>query len=727
MDAYTPCPCGSGKKIKFCCGAEVIPEVEKLDRMLDGEQRRAALEHIARLPAKLREKPSIWAKKIQTLLATGDTEAYDSAAREMLAAYPDNPVALACVAPLEVQADRVREGVAMLQRAIESIQEEAPGFGIVLITGGVLTTANALLAAGHVWAARAHLRIVDLWMESEDNPAAQSLISMDRDPSLPLVWKDDSGHLYCATDAPYKAEFDAAASLSELGKFQVALDRFEALLAQHPKEAALWRAVAIERACLADDAAAAEAFQKLAALDGVPLDEAVEYELHAIALRLSADDLTTDAVDLLGATVAVNDFDALLPRLLSDKRLIRLRVDLSSLAQEDRPPPRDAFRLLDRPALDAAAVEADGGASVRREDVPCVLGELFLFGRETDRDARIEMEVRRDELDKALSILAEIGGDALGGITDERVLQQIGQTQRTLMWRWHWPPAVATDAYERLSREEFRYRLLEKWPQMTGRGTEGKTYGEAARDADPRMRRLVLAAILDLESNHRETEDASVFNELRTNLGLPALNDLEPFRVDLDHISLLRLSRLPAQLMPDEQLLMAFNLAASVRAVAALSRLGEAIVERSSIDADRKIRVLLSLARATSSITQLFDCLRRGRELDVARGKSPAVWLLEELAASLSRPDKARPVDALIERIMAHRQEPGVAQQLMRILTAFGVIDPRAMYDMPSRDAGISVGGVELKAQAPAFSGEAVGAGAPAEEKKSGLWLPGMD
>lgn len=727
MDAYTPCPCGSGKKIKFCCGADVIPEVDKIDRMLDGEQRRAALEHIARLPAKLREKPSIWAKKIQALLATGDADAYDAAAREMLAAYPDNPVALACVASTEVQAGRVREGVAMLQRAIESIHEEAPGFGIVLITGGVLHTANALLAAGHVWAARAHLRIVELWMEAEDNPAAQALMSMDRDATLPLVWKDDSGHLHCAADAPYKAEFDAAAQLSELGKYQTALTRYEALLAKYPKDAALWRAVAIERSCLADDTGAAEAYQKAAALDNVPLDEAVEYELYALALRLSADDLTKDGLDLLSATVAVHDLDALLPRLLSDKRLVHLRADLSSLAEEDRPPPRDAFRLLDRPALDTAAVEADGGASVRREDVPCVLAELFLFGRETDRDARIEMEVRRDELDKVLAILAEIALGAIGEKTDERVLQQVGQTQRTLVWRWHWPLAVATEAYERLSREEFCHRLLEFWPHTSVRGGSGKTYAEAARDGDPHLRRLVLAAILDLESNHRETADVSLFNQLRTKLGLPTLSDIDPFRVDLDHIALLRLSRLPAQLMPDEQLLMAFNLAASVRAAAAMSRLGEAIVERSSVDVDRKVMVLLSLARATSSITQLFDYLRRGRELDVARGKSPAIWLLEELAATLSRPDKARPIDGLIEQIMAHRQEQGVAQQLIRILTAFGVIDPRMMYNMPSRDAGISVGGVELKAQTSAFSGEAVGVGAPVEEKKSGLWLPGMD
>jgi tetratricopeptide (TPR) repeat protein len=726
MDAYTPCPCGSGKKIKFCCGVDLIPDIEKLDRMLEGEQRRAALEHIARMPAKLRDKPSIWAKKIQALLAIGDVDAYDTASREMLAAFPDNPVALACVAPMEVKAGRPREGIAMLQRAIDSINEDSPGFGLVLMTGGVLTTANELLRPGHIWAARAHLRVVDLWMEDRDNPGSETLQAMDRDPSLPLVWKDDGVALHCPAEAPYKTEYEAATQLAEEGKWAKALERFEALASKHPKDATILRAVAAQRASLADDEGAADAFRQAAAIEGTPLEDAVECELYALAISAKEPDALGDSVDLVSVSFSISDFDALLPKLLSDKRLVRLRVDLASLATEDQPAPRDAFRLLDRAALEASAIEGDAAADIRREDVPNVLGEVLLYGRETDREARIELEIRRDQLEQAQAILAEISEGLIGDKVEEKVLQQIGQTQHTLMWRWYWPPGVRSDIYERLSREEFRQRLLESWPQNKARGAGGKTYAEAARDSDPHLRRLVLAAILDLESNHRAIGDGPLFNDLRAKLGLPAATEIDPFRVDLDHISLLRLSRLPAQLMPDDQLMMAFNLAITVRAATATIRLGEEIVERTSIDADRRTLVYLSLARGTSDTRRTLEYLHRGREIDVGRGKSPAVWLLEELAISLSRPDKDRPIDRLIEEIMAHRQEPGVAHQLMRILTAFGVIDPAMMHSQPASDPGFSIGGMELKAQAPGF-GETVAAGAPSEEKKSGLWLPGMD
>ena len=48
LDAYSLCPGGTGKKIKFCC-PDFLPELQKIDRMLDGEQYMACLQHIEQL------------------------------------------------------------------------------------------------------------------------------------------------------------------------------------------------------------------------------------------------------------------------------------------------------------------------------------------------------------------------------------------------------------------------------------------------------------------------------------------------------------------------------------------------------------------------------------------------------------------------------------------------------------------------------------------------------
>ena len=45
VDPYAMCPCGSGKKLKFCC-SDLVGEIEKIHRMIEGEQPRAALRHV---------------------------------------------------------------------------------------------------------------------------------------------------------------------------------------------------------------------------------------------------------------------------------------------------------------------------------------------------------------------------------------------------------------------------------------------------------------------------------------------------------------------------------------------------------------------------------------------------------------------------------------------------------------------------------------------------------
>jgi hypothetical protein len=123
-----------------------------------------------------------------------------------------------------------------------------------------------------------------------------------------------------------------------------------------------------------------------------------------------------------------------------------------------------------------------------------------------------------------------------------------------------------------------------------------------------------------------------------------------------------------------------------------------------------------------------IEYLRRGRELYVAEGKSPAIWLLEELAFRLSRPTSATEIERVLAEVMSHRNEPGVLPQLTRILAAFGIIDPDQMlYRGARREGTFSVGGMALRAQPDAVPAETVAAGTAGEEKKSGLWLPGMD
>src|SRR5437763_529745 len=62
LDRYLPCPGGTGKKIKFCC-ADLFGELEQIQRMLEGQQRMACLEHVQKTLARYPDRACLLAIK----------------------------------------------------------------------------------------------------------------------------------------------------------------------------------------------------------------------------------------------------------------------------------------------------------------------------------------------------------------------------------------------------------------------------------------------------------------------------------------------------------------------------------------------------------------------------------------------------------------------------------------------------------------------------------------
>ena len=48
VESYQPCPCGSGKKLKFCCG-NVFHEMQKIERQLENDQTVMGLQGLDRV------------------------------------------------------------------------------------------------------------------------------------------------------------------------------------------------------------------------------------------------------------------------------------------------------------------------------------------------------------------------------------------------------------------------------------------------------------------------------------------------------------------------------------------------------------------------------------------------------------------------------------------------------------------------------------------------------
>lgn len=93
-DNYAPCPCGSGKKMKFCKCVDQPQEYDKIVRFIEGGQEIAALDRVNQLLAKSPNAAWLLAIKGELALSLREIEAFKDTAHRFLKLKPDNPLAL---------------------------------------------------------------------------------------------------------------------------------------------------------------------------------------------------------------------------------------------------------------------------------------------------------------------------------------------------------------------------------------------------------------------------------------------------------------------------------------------------------------------------------------------------------------------------------------------------------------------------------------------------------
>src|SRR5207237_7182362 len=94
IDSYSPCPGGTGKKVKFCC-PDLVQELDKVERMLEGEQPAACLDYLRKLDEKHPGRACLQSMRVALEAGLGDTSSADATLADFLKQHPDNPVAIA--------------------------------------------------------------------------------------------------------------------------------------------------------------------------------------------------------------------------------------------------------------------------------------------------------------------------------------------------------------------------------------------------------------------------------------------------------------------------------------------------------------------------------------------------------------------------------------------------------------------------------------------------------
>ena len=656
---YSPCPGGTGDKVKFCCSG-LLGELQKMERMLEGEQFLACLGHIEHLEKTHPDKACLLATKtlLLRMLERGD-EARATVAT-FLEKHPNNPVALAESALVAAIDEESRRGVELILRALR-----ASGSKLHPRVYQAMGSLSRVLTAQRQFVAARAIAILQVDIQKGDRQVLGFLMRLNASQSIPLAVKEDKILHECPEDVPWKVEFDEARSLALQARWAEAAERLAALSRTVDGEPVIWRNLATLLGWLADTPGCAEALRKLAALD-VPLEEAVEAEAMAMSL---SDDPLADQVDVLTLRYTVRDVPRLEAVLSSSTRVVKSTADLSQMATEDGPPPKDAFFLFDR-----APAEPD--AEIVAETTPLMLCQALLYGKQTDRDAELDVvDLLAPDLDEAKALLAEVAGDALDPQPRQEVSERVSATQELLTVSWRLPAHATRKDIQRITEQHLEKTMLQTWPQLPLGILGGKCPQDVAGQEDQRTR--VLAAILLLESWLEPAGSRFDFNRLRSRLGLPALEPIDPQQTPLEDLPPVRWSRVIVEKLSDDRLLEAYRRAMAFSARAALENFARAIVQRPTLAGrEERLMALEMMARMADDSDRALQYVEQGRSEAKQAGASCAYWDLMELPYRLER-GEGQDASRLMDHLQGqHINEPGVARALAELLIEIGVLRP---------------------------------------------------
>jgi hypothetical protein len=693
IDPYALCPCGSGKKLKFCC-SDSIADIERIHRMIEGDQPRAALRHAEQALAKHPGRASLLDLKSALEISLGELEAARATVDEFLAKHGDSATAHACRALLLSQSENpedIRTAAAEVQEALSLIEGHLPQ----RVFESLGAVGSALLTVGHVVSAQAHLWLHAVIAPRDDVRARELLVNLNRYSGLPLLLRDQLRFRPWPADVPWKTDAEEATRLADQGLWRRAVAIVDRLGQEHGAHPSLVYNRALLGGWLTDDRALVAGLHGFAQLE-VPLDDAVEAE--AIAQLLDPDRKEQE-FDSIVRTYEVNDLDALVTRLESDRRLVPFQLDPRAVA-EGQPPPRNSYLLLDRP-------QQTSGMELTREALPRLAGALALFGRQTDRRERIELTTDKDaSFDITAESFESIAGDAVGPVSSEVVVGKISPTMLALNQRCHFPADTPPDLRKALLAEERRAAIAERWTEIPRPELDGKTPRESLDI--PELRIPLLSAILVLEQGSKSGPGDSAFDALRQNLTLPPIAPVTLSEGNGHTLPIVRVTRVDASQISDDDLVALFRRALLASAEAALVHLSAEAVRRPSV-ADRippreAYRRLLAAERDPAKARKLIDEARSKSE----SGEDQKVWDLLELELSIVSGNQAE-IARMMERIQRnYANDPEMEAAVYQLLYRLGAIREEDAWDG------------ESDVEEPA----AVTAGAGTQPETGRIWTP---
>ncbi len=696
IDQYSICPCGNGKKIKFCKCHDHLAEIAKIDRMIQGDQGVAALDHMNQLLKTLPSEPWLLAMKCELLLKLHETESLEETSAKFIRLQPDNALAKMYRSLVAIMRGNVEEASSLLVQAIAG----SSGMLHPIFMTVVVNLIEMLMQRRQFISALMHaemlLSIAGGAEETNDmaNEIYNSLVTQE---GVSILQREMPPSPPEADAQPYAERYREALAL--LGRYQVqqCKTKLDAIQREFGPQAPLLIAKLHCQILVVDIDGATETCLKLAKADGLVDGQQAYFE--ALAFELSSMKAGI-AVQLEVASYTLEDDAAVETRLVSSTRLMPLKSDsirgmFEALTREEVPP--KATYLL------AAPVFGDEFAEFR----PRQTGQwVALVGRQTDKPPRlITLEATRGyQSDWARELREELG---LTGAAREVIhtlpVSPVAFFNSSVQVDKR-PSNELTNQFGEATRNLDKQHFLDFPVPLLNGGTPRTVAGK------PEYKTDLLALLLFWQASGMTKLTAEDFHDLHQELGLqqPKLSS-ESDTFDL--VGGASYFWTDLQTIEGDELLQLAQSALSRGVPSVYGLLSKQILsmkwpEESAIPAD--YTALCLRARASTNLEEaeqlLLQMIEKGKVLGVAIGNP--VLERADMLKSLGRVEEA---NAFLQKSVRENPNDPVLQRFVQMMMM------RMQQEQAARRDGGDMGSAIL-GRGPAGGGS----------EPSGLWTPGQ-
>lgn len=535
IDQYSPCPCGSGKKFKWCC-QPISAQIDKAMRLDAEGQHDVALRHMEELRAEHASNPEVWGRYAQLLYNNQKVEEAEAALEKAFAINPRYPFGYLLRGIFRMQEGEVAGALLLFRKAAEYFDPDARGF-LGQVHASIF---ECEMKMNRPQAALAALKTaIHLIPDDELVKAKEGIFGAES--QLPESARSE--YQFKSPPASISSErrklWDETLSKLSDARLTTAAAAFESLTASDPEDLAAWYNLGLVRAWLGDNQKAIEALEEYVTREPDEASAVAAWTLVEVlrfgrGMEDSADFLSHNTVCHIRDPQSLFNF---LNTWQQEGRLVAVQVEEKQGVVHGI--------VLDK---QGGLVQA-GGASTQ----PASLAAYFIImGAATLR----LWGTNASALSRAFQELAQRAGPSLGEGRHGRSPAGFNDVVSEAIV---FPPhALDEESARRMVQEGFQRFYEDKWIHQPLKSLKGSAPVDAA--GHPVLRKKLLGVIKLLEecASHYAAQPYE-FDRLRRKLGLlqtdaPATSTPAEAPADLSSLSTAELAVLNVDQLSNDQL-----------------------------------------------------------------------------------------------------------------------------------------------------------------------------